>query len=489
MKKSRWKTVGWYLFLLLFVLSLAALAQALMLGVLPMKYLAVVVAGVAVMDLFLYFMLNSRRVNRVNRVLGSILALLLCAALVVGNLYVFKTNSAFDAITHDGQQRHELSVVVKVNSQIDAIQQISTPIAVTSSMDESRITGFKENVKEKADLDVQVETCDSLMDMVKALYDDQNEAILLDESYRSLINDEEEYQNFDNETKVIYTYVYYTEDKTSTKNVDVTNDSFTVLVSGIDTYGSITTISRSDVNMLVTVNPNTKNIQLVSIPRDFYVETDCDASYGCGIGEMDKLTHTGLHGVQTTKATLEKLFGIDINYTLRVNFSSVENIVNALGGITVDNTDGYAFSIGGYDFTQSVMELNGEQALAFSRERHSFAEGDRERGRNQMRVIRGMINKATSPAVLTNYMSFLDAISDSFETDMSTSEMKALIQMQLDEGGSWNIGSISVNGTGGSDYCYELGNYAYVMYPDMDTVNAAVTAIENVINGGEVTNG
>ena len=203
------------MFLLLFVLSLAALAQALMLGVLPMKYLAVVVAGVAVMDLFLYFMLNSRRVNRVNRVLGSILALLLCAALVVGNLYVFKTNSAFDAITHDGQQRHELSVVVKVNSQIDAIQQISTPIAVTSSMDESRITGFKENVKEKADLDVQVETCDSLMDMVKALYDDQNEAILLDESYRSLINDEEEYQNFDNETKVIYTYVYYTEDNTN----------------------------------------------------------------------------------------------------------------------------------------------------------------------------------------------------------------------------------------------------------------------------------
>ena len=128
MKKSRWKTVGWYLFLLLFVLSLAALAQALMLGVLPMKYLAVVVAGVAVMDLFLYFMLNSHRVNRVNRVLGSILAFLLCAALIVGNLYVFKTNSAFDAITHDGQQRHELSVVVKVNSQIDAIQQISTPM-------------------------------------------------------------------------------------------------------------------------------------------------------------------------------------------------------------------------------------------------------------------------------------------------------------------------------------------------------------------------
>ena len=172
-----------------------------------------------------------------------------------------------------------------------------------------------------------------------------------------------------------------------------------------------------------------------------------------------------------------------------MNFSSVQNIVDALGGITVDNTDGYAFSIGGYTFTQSVMELNGDQALMFARERKSFAEGDRERGRNQMRVIQGMIDKATSPAILTSYMSFLDAVGDSFETDMSSSDIRALVNMQLSQGGSWTIGSVSVNGTGGTDYCYELGNYAYVMYPDMDTVEAAVEAIQNVENGGDPTNG
>ena len=166
-----------------------------------------------------------------------------------------------------------------------------------------------------------------------------------------------------------------------------------------------------------------------------------------------------------------------------MNFSSVEEIVDALGGITVNNTDGYAFSIGGYDFTKDMLQLNGEQALMFSRERKSFAEGDRERGRNQMRVIQGMIDKATSSAIVTNYISFLNAVEGSFETDMSAEEIKTLVQAQISNMGGWNVGTMSVDGTGGTDFCYELQNNAYVMYPDMDTVDAAVKAIQDVQNG------
>lgn len=487
--KKLWKKPTWYLFLLLLILSIAAIAQVLILGVLPMLYLVLGIVVLLLILLLMYFMLLSKRVNKVNRVLGSILTLILCIALIVGNMYLFKTNSLFNAITHDGEQKHEISVVVKAKSDIESIKDLKGTIATASSMNDDIVDDFVEDVKEKENTSVYTQDAGALLEMIQSFSDDKYEAILLDESYRSMINEQEDYTNFDDETKVIYTYVYYTEIEANTSAVDVTNTPFTVLVSGIDTYGSIGTVSRSDVNMLVTVNPETKNIQLVSIPRDFYVETDCDPSLGCGIGQMDKLTHTGLHGVDTTRATLEKLFGIDINYTLRVNFSSVQNIVDALGGITVDNRDGYAFSIGGYTFTQDILELNGDQALMFSRERYSFAEGDRERGRNQMRVIQGMINKATSPAILTGYMSFLDAIGDSFETDMSSSDIRALVNMQLSEGGSWTIGSISVNGTGGTDYCYELGNYAYVMYPDMNTVDAAVQAIQTVENGGEPTNG
>lgn len=489
MKKKIWKTPGWYLFLLLLILSVAAMAQVVVLGVLPILYLVIGFVALLLIDLLLYFMLVSRRVNKVNRILGSILTVIVCAALLVGNLYLFKTNSLIGNITHSGEQRHEISVIVKADSGLESIGDLSDAIATSSATEDEIVEGFIEDVKNKENIAVRTEDAGALLEMVQALYDDDAQAILLDESYRSMVGEQEDYEKFDEETKVIYTYVYYTQISANTSSVDVTKQPFTVLVTGIDTYGTIGTTSRSDVNMLVTVNPTTKNIQLVSIPRDYYVETDCDPSLGCGIGQMDKLTHTGLHGPDTTRATLEKLFGIEINYTLRVNFSSVQNIVDALGGITVDNRDGYAFSVGGYSFTQDILELNGDQALMFSRERYSFAEGDRERGRNQMRVIEGMINKATSPAILTGYMSFLDAVGDSFETDMSSSDIRALVQMQLSQGGSWTIGSVSVNGTGGTDYCYELGNYAYVMYPDMDTVDAAVSAIQNVENGGQPSNG
>lgn len=486
--KKLWKKPTWYLFLLLLILSIAAIAQVLILGVLPMLYLVLGIVVLLLILLLMYFMLLSKRVNKVNRVLGSILTVILCIALIVGNMYLFKTNSLFNAITHDGEQKHEISVVVKAKSDIKSIKDLKGTIATATSMNDDIVDDFVKDVKEKENTSVYTQDAGALLEMIQSFSDDEYEAILLDESYRSMINEQEDYTNFDDETKVIYTYVYYTEIEANTSAVDVTNTPFTVLVTGIDTYGSIGTVSRSDVNMLVTVNPETKNIQLVSIPRDYYVETDCDPSLGCGIGQMDKLTHTGLHGADTTRATLEKLFGIDINYTLRVNFSSVENIVNALGGITVDNPRAFTASDGTYSYAAGLIELNGPEALRFARERYAFADGDRERGRNQMRVIQGMIDKATSPAILTGYMSFLDAIGDSFETDMSSSDIRALVNMQLSEGGSWTIGTVSVNGTGGTDYCYELGNYAYVMYPDMDTVDAAVQAIQTVENGGEPTN-
>ena len=338
MKRKIWKKPGWYLFLLLLILSIAAVVQVVVLGVIPTLYLVIGIVALLLINLLLYFMLVSRRVNKINRILGSVLTVFVCAALVVGNLYLYKTNSLFGNITHSGEQRHELSVVVKADSDIESIGDLNASIATSSSTDADVISDFVADVKSKENVDVQTEDAGPLLDMVQTLYDDESEAILLDESYRSMISEQEEYSAFEDETKVIYTYVYYTEISANTSAVNVTQEPFTVLVTGIDTYGSIATTSRSDVNMLVTVNPVTKNIQLVSIPRDYYVETDCDPNLGCAVGEMDKLTHTGLHGADTTRATLEKLFGIDINYTLRVNFSSVENIVNALGGITVDDT-------------------------------------------------------------------------------------------------------------------------------------------------------
>ena len=414
---------------MLVVLSIVTLVQAGILGVLPVQYLAIGGVVVALVDALLYLMLVSPRINKVNRVLGFILCVAIIAVFAVGNVYLFRTNTVLDNISHEGQQKNVISVIVMDNSDIRRIEDIQGAIGMAKRIDTEGTQGLLKDLKDKSNLTPQTKEYNSLADLANGLYGSDCDAIILNESYRSMISDEDKYEDFDKETRVIYSYTYYTE------------------------------------------------------IHDYYVQTQCDEGSGCSVGEMDKLTHTGLHGVDTTKRTLENLFGIEINYTLRVNFSSVEEIVDALGGITVNNTDGYAFSIGGYDFTKDMLQLNGEQALMFSRERKSFAEGDRERGRNQMRVIQGMIDKATSSAIVTNYISFLNAIEGSFETDMSAEEIKTLVQAQISNMGGWNVGTMSVDGTGGTDFCYELQNNAYVMYPDMDTVEAAVKAIQDVQNG------
>lgn len=238
MKRKIWKTPGWYLFLLLLLLSIAAVVQVLLLGVIPTLYLVIGIVALLLIDLLLYFMLVSRRVNKINRILGSVLTVFVCAALVVGNLYLYKTNSLFGNITHSGEQRHELSVVVKADSGIESIGDLNASIATSSSTDADVISDFVADVKSKENVDVQTEDVGPLLDMVQTLYDDESEAILLDESYRSMISEQEEYSAFEDETKVIYTYVYYTEISANTSAVDVTQEPFTVLVTGIDTYGS-----------------------------------------------------------------------------------------------------------------------------------------------------------------------------------------------------------------------------------------------------------
>ena len=332
MKKSIWKRPGWYFFLVLVVLSIVTLVQAGILGVLPVQYLAIGGVVVALVDALLYLMLVSPRINKVNRVLGFILCVAIIAVFAVGNVYLFRTNTVLDNISHEGQQKNVISVIVMDNSDIQRIEDIQGAIGMAKRIDTEGTQGLLKDLKDKSNLTPQTKEYNSLADLANGLYGSDCDAIILNESYRSMISDEEKYEDFDKETRVIYSYTYYTEIQQTTKNVNVAEDPFTVLVSGIDTYGAIGTTSRSDVNMLVTVNPTTKCIQLVSIPRDYYVQTQCDEGSGCAVGEMDKLTHTGLHGVDTTKRTLENLFGIEINYTLRVNFSSVEEIVDALGG-------------------------------------------------------------------------------------------------------------------------------------------------------------
>lgn len=335
---------------------------------------------------------------------------------------------------------------------------------------------------------------DNIQGMVNGLYDKEVPAIILNDAYRGNINDleDEKFKNFGTDTQVVYTYTYKTENKSTTNSVDdITKNPFTVLISGVDSRDGFAESSRSDVNMLATINPVTKTVLLTSIPRDYYVTTVCEEDAGCQNGAKDKLTHTGLHGTETTKKTTESLLGIEINYTAKVNFTSVVNLVDALGGIDVDVKPGlavdhfYTNDYFGTDYgvTEGINHLNGQAALCYARERYAYQDGDRQRVKNQQEVLMAIVKKATSPSVIGNYPALMDALSGAFQTDLSQDEIQSLIQFQLKEMPDWQFITYSLDGQGSTEFCAELGNNASVMIPDNETVVTAKKRIEAVIEG------
>ena len=269
-----------------------------------------------------------------------------------------------------------------------------------------------------------------------------------------------------------------TSSDTSAKDDAVTDEVYTIFVSGIDTRGGMTASSRSDVNIILTLNATTKQILMISTPRDYFVPLSISN------GVPDKLTHAGIYGVNVCMDTLDMLYDIDINYYFRLNFAGFEQIIDALGGVNV-NSD-YDFDSGnttGYHFNKGENHLNGEQALVFARERYAFKEGDRQRGRNQMAVIQGVVDKATQPAFLKNYLSVLDSLDGAFETNVPYDVMASLVRKQLGEGGSWQVLSYSVDGTGDTQKPYSMSSKAYVMIPNQNTVDKAKVLMKKVREG------
>ena len=322
---------------------------------------------------------------------------------------------------------------------------------------------------------------DDTTEMFTDLINQEIDSVLIEESSMAIIY--EEHKDYEGLFRIIDTIKIKTQIEI-TKETDVTNETFTVYISGIDSYGSIATVSRSDVNMVATINPKTKQVLLVSIPRDYYVQLRGTTGY------KDKLTHAGIYGIETSVGTLEDLLATDINYYFRVNFTSLEKIVDALGGIDVYSK--YSFtsskaSGGTYYFSQGYNHMNGNQALAFSRERKnlpSSAGGDRGRGENQQAVIDGIIRKAISPAIITSYSKILNSLKDSFQTNMTDNDIQKLIKMQLNDMASWNITSYSLNGYDGYEPVYSSPNSKpYVMIPYEDTVTEAQNLIDKVIAG------
>ena len=402
-----------------------------------------------------------RREKTGGKIACGIVALVLAAAMLYGAVALGSVQHAITDIADKSAETDITCVIVNTDDPAQSIDDIKGYLlGILEDRDTENTQSLLQQLQEKLGAAEHTAYASPAL-LTDALYDDQVGAILLNKGYIPLLEEQEGYADFSDRTRILYEY-------TTTKTVeptpadtnapvDVTKDPFVVYCSGIDARSSnINITSRSDVNILAVVNPTTRQILLVNTPRDYYLPL-------------------------APNGHLDNLYGTHTSFYMRVNFAGLTKIVDALGGVDVYSTK--TFSMGGYNFTEGVNHLNGEAALCFSRERYAFADGDNQRGKNQMAVIQAIISKASSPAVLKNYQTLLSSLSDACRPRLSYDDIASLVQMQLQDMSGWHVTSYAVSGSGDTSYCYALGDAAWVMRPNMDTVNTAKELIRQVMSG------
>ena len=368
----------------------------------------------------------------------------------------------------------EMSIVVPKDSDIKDVSQL-TSVQAPTKVDKNNIDTLMSALKKDKKVDLNVEDVASYQEAYDNLKSGKSKAMVLSGSYASLLESVD--SNYASNLKTIYTYKIKKKNNNSAKQVD--SKVFNIYISGIDTYGSISTVSRSDVNIIMTVNMNTHKILLTTTPRDAYVKIPDG-----GADQYDKLTHAGIYGVETSEQTLENLYGIKIDYYARINFTSFLKLIDQLGGVTVHNDQAFTSLHGKFDFPVGDIQMNSEQALGFVRERYSLDGGDNDRGKNQEKVISAIVNKLASLDSVSNFTSIVNNLQDSVQTNMSLDTINALANTQLDSGSKFTVTSQAVTGTGstGQLTSYAMPNSSlYMMKLDDSSVESASQAIKNLM--------
>ena len=441
-------------------------------NMLAFRYLNIVVAilivALAILCFFFIWFKKAKNLTLILLLLGILISG--TSLFAVGQFIGF--TSRLNATSN--YSNYSMSIAVLADSPIDNISQVTSVMGPTGT-DKDNIQQLMNDLKATQNKELTVEESRSYLAAYKSLLAGDTKAILLNSVFENII--ESEYPDYASKIKKIYT-------KELTKTVetpkDVKGDSFNVYISGIDTYGPISSVSRSDVNIIMTVNRETKKILLTTTPRDSYVPI-ADG----GNNQKDKLTHAGIYGVDASIHTLENLYGIDLNYYARLNFTSFLKLIDLLGGVDVYNDQEFTAHTNGKFYSVGNVHLDSEQALGFVRERYSLADGDRDRGRNQQKVIVAILQKLTSTEALKNYDGIIKGLQDSIQTNMPLETMMKLVNAQLESGGTYKINSQDLKGTGRMDLpSYAMPeNNLYMMEISDSSLESVKAAINDVIEG------
>lgn len=458
------------------IISIVAVYFCFKLKLIPMKYImGIIIALLILLVVFLGIIYSGEKKSEngttsKRSIITKIISLLLSIALVLGCTMLIRSDNFIDKVSDAVGQKYVISVIALKDSDINKKSLDGKKFGVCYEKDSKTLTTALADMEDEIGQQ-EYTKYDTYIQLADALYNKEVDCIVVGEQFRSQL--QVNHENFDNETKIITSYSYDAKLEVTTKKTDVTEKPFSVYVTGIDVYGSLNTVSRSDVNLIVTVNPKTKQILMTSIPRDCEINLHSN-------GELDKLTHTGNYGTAETINTIQDLLDMEINYFVRTNFSGMTNIVDALGGITVESDEEFDTLHGNYHIVKGLNEMDGDMALCFVRERKRLKAGDFARGRNQQKVLSALIDKALSPKIITNFDRILTALEGTFETDMTSDEIRSLLNMQLDDMADWNIINVQIEG----EYydCYETYSMYGTKSDVMKPFNSHIKRVRKLIN-------
>lgn len=503
MKKKKtgnaWNRVSAVVLVLLLVSEALALFQVWKLNMLPGRYFLILAAALVLITGLLCLILFTpksgkyqKKLRHGKQVAAYILCLVIITLCLLGSYAVGRLNGTLSSITSTSKINVLLEVYVRADDPAEYIQDTAGyTFALAATTDEEDAQKVIAELEGLLGSQPATASYNTVTEMIDALFAGEVDAIILDSSYLSILEDTEAYADFSDRTRMLHEQVIEKEIPKAQENAgsqavlttvqDITSTPFLLYISGNDARRELLADGGSDVNILVAVNPVDHQILMVNTPRDYYVVNPAS-----GNGSRDKLSHCGLEGIENSISAISGLYGLSVNYYARINFTGFRTLVDAIGGVTVYSD--VAFTAGGYPIQKGENHLNGTQALAFARERKNLAGGDNDRGKNQMKLISAMISQLSAGNLLANYNGILDSLEGMFATSLTSSEIAKLVQMQLLEMSSWDILSIAVTGDNGNDTCWAVGGgYGYVMYPHEDEVAFAADLIGRVLNGEVLT--
>lgn len=471
-KKEQVKIVPFfkYLAFILIFITIITLGLFKFIDVLPGEYFFILCVLLGIVTLGLSLLILTKRGPK-KRAIGTFLSLIYLVFLILVIVYELNTIGFLKKLGFKNYKTENYSILVLNDSKYEKIEDLEKKNIGSLEFNTDGLKESKEKVEKK--ISVNFKTYNDISELKKDFEKKKVEAMLIENSILAILTEDD--GKFASSYKVIYDFSVDVETKDIAKKVDITKDTFSIYVSGIDTYGAVSSVSRSDVNMVITVNPETNKILITSIPRDYYVPL-------AGKDGKDKLTHAGIYGVETSVKTIENLLDTKINYYIKVNFTSLIKVVDALGGVKVYSKYNFT-SMDGYTYKQGYNNVNGEKALSFVRERKAFNGGDRVRVENQAAMIKALVEKASSPSIITKYTSLLKTLEKLFVTNLNMEDITEFIKKQIDDMKSWEVESQSLDGKDDYQYTYSYkGQKLYVMTPDNETVINAHNKIEEMFN-------